>query len=224
MGVSYSLPKRALLVVVYLAALFGILFGCAGRFDLPFFWAWIAVLLAVWIVAAGCMDPDLMKERMRPGAGGIDRRLRFVAMPFGIAHLAIAGLDVGRFHWSDTVPHTLQLTALIAFAASYAFSAWAIIVNRFFSPVVRVQSERGHQVISSGPYAWVRHPGYAGLLVNIVASGLVLGSWWSLAPMAVLFALILRRAIIEDHFLQQHLGGYTGYARRVRFRLFPGVW
>lgn len=216
--------KRTLLFLTYSTLLAGVLFGCAGRVDLPLFWVWLAVPLVTWVYVLRHMDPGLMQERLRPGPGGVDRALRIIIMPFALAHLAIAALDVGRFHWSDTVPFAVQVVAAVVFAGTYAISAWAVVVNRFFSSVVRVQSERGHHVVSSGPYRWVRHPSYAGLLVNTIASGLVLGSWWSMAPMVVLFVLILRRATIEDRFLQQHLDGYLEYAQRVRYRLVPGVW
>jgi protein-S-isoprenylcysteine O-methyltransferase Ste14 len=209
---------------LFIALLVGILFGCAGRLDLPFFWGWLAVPVIAALAALPRMDPDLLKERMHPGQGGTDRNLRFVAIPFWVAHLAVAGLDVGRFYWSSDLPVTLQVVGLVIFAATYALAVWAISVNRFYSSVVRVQSDRGHVVVTTGPYRWIRHPGYAALLVGTPCGGLALGSWWSLVPLVPLLILILRRTIIEDRFLQQNLAGYSTYAQRVRCRLVPGLW
>jgi protein-S-isoprenylcysteine O-methyltransferase Ste14 len=96
--------------------------------------------------------------------------------------------------------------------------------NRFFSSVVRVQSDRGHRVIDTGPYAVVRHPGYAGLLLGMPLSGVALGSWVGAALGAVLSLLILRRVVFEDGFLRKNLNGYARYADRVRYRVIPHVW
>ena len=216
--------KLVLLRVLFAASLMGLLFGCAGRLDLPFFWAWLTVSVAAVLVIARYMDPGLMKERMRPGQGGLDRRLRFVAVPFWLAHLVVAGLDVGRFHWSGHVPLAVQIVGLIGLIATYALGGWAVCVNRFYSPVVRVQSDRGHVLVTDGPYRRVRHPGYAAFLVGMPCGGLTLGSWWSVVPLAILVLLVLRRTIIEDRYLQQNLEGYADYAQRVPYRLIPGVW
>ena len=216
--------KRALLIVAFVAVLAGILFGCAGRVDLPFFWGYIAVPVIAAAVITGHIDRDLMKERWRPGEGGTDCHLRFVVAPFWLAHLVIAGLDVGRFHWSDHVPLALQTVGLVLFAASYALPAWAISVNRFYSSVIRIQADRGHVLVTDGPYAYIRHPGYAGILIALPAGGVALGSWWSLAPLIPLWLLIFRRTIVEDRFLYQHLDGYPEYVAATRWRLLPGVW
>jgi len=216
--------KLAFLRVLFTALLMTLLFGCAGRLDLPFFWAWLIVSVAASLVIARHMNPDLIKERLRPGQGGADRYVRIMATPFWVAHLVVAGLDVGHFHWSAHFPLALQAVGMIVFAAMYALVVWAICVNRFFSPVVRIQPERAHVLVTSGPYRWVRHPGYAALIIGMPFGGLALGSWWSLVPLFVVLALLLRRTIIEDRFLQQGLAGYADYARRVRYRLVPGVW
>jgi len=216
--------RRALLIVAFVAALAGILFGCAGRVSLPFFWGYIAVPVIAAAVITGRIDRDLMKERLRPGQGGTDRHLRIVLIPFWLAHLVIAGLDVGRFHWSGAVPIVLQAVGLALFAASYALPAWAISVNRFYSSVIRIQADRGHVLVTDGPYAYIRHPGYAGILIALPAGGVALGSWWSLVPLIPLWLLILRRAIVEDRFLHQHLDGYPEYAASTPWRLLPGVW
>ncbi len=216
-----KLVIRLLLMVALIAA---VVFGCAGRLDLPFVWAWWVISAASMLVVVLRMDPGLMEERRRPGAGGLDRGLRIAVAPFWLGHLVVAGLDVGRFHWSPAMPVVLQVVGLIVLAGACLLSARAALVNRFYSPVVRIQDDRGHVLITDGPYGWVRHPGYVGALASLPAGAFALGSWWSLAPLVPLLVLTVRRTIIEDRFLHENLAGYPDYARRVRYRLIPGVW
>jgi protein-S-isoprenylcysteine O-methyltransferase Ste14 len=202
----------------------GLLFGCAGRWDLPMFWAYVGVFsVPLLVVALTVYDPDLAKERFRPGPGGKDW-LFVVGRLFVPAHLAVAGLDVGRFHWSDTVPFGAQIAGLVGCAASYGLILWAVAVNRFFSPVVRIQKERGHHVISQGPYRYVRHPAYAAMIFGIPLSALALGSWLSLLPAVAFAVLVVRRTALEDRVLRKELEGYAGYAEKVRYCVVPGLW
>ena len=136
----------------------------------------------------------------------------------------VAALDVGRFHWSDSVPLAVQVTAFLAMAAALAVLIWAESVNRFFSPVIRIQTERGHHVITSGPYRYLRHPGYAAAPFLFVGAGLALGSWLAALIGLLLVIPILRRTAQEDRILHEQLEGYPAYAQKVRYRLFPGVW
>ena len=216
--------KIGLRVILAIGLLVAMVFGSAGRWDLPFAWAYLAILVGTVVVFLIIADRDLLRERARPGPGGIDRELRFVAAPFFVGHLVVAGLDVGRFHWSGRFAVSLQIAGLAGMAISMAFSVWATRVNRFYSPVVRIQSERGHHVVTTGPYRWVRHPGYAATLVWMLCSGPALGSWWSVAALVPMFILTLRRTVIEDRYLRQRLEGYAVYAEQVRYRLAPGIW
>ena len=190
------------------AILIGTLFGSAGRWDLPFFWAWIGVFVLAAVVVLATLDRDLLRERIKPGPGGTDRHLRLFAMPFFLAHLIVAGLDLGRFHFSDSVPTWLRVAGLVGAALGFAVSIWCMHVNRFFSSVVRIQSERGHYLITHGPYRFVRHPGYLCAILVFPLGGLALGSWWALAPVGAAGLLLLRRTIIEDRFLHENLEGY----------------
>ena len=201
-----------------------ILFTSAGRFDLPWFWAVLAIHTAIFLTGIWFMDPGLREERLHPGPGGRSRRVRFLALPMILAHLVVAGLDVGRFGWSGPIPFVVQSTALAGYVAGMGLSMWAMAANRFFSPVVRIQSERGHQLITAGPYGYLRHPGYTGLIVASVCGGVALGSWWSLVPLAPLVGMFLWRTAMEDRFLHEGLDGYVDYAERVRYRLVPGLW
>ena len=199
------------------------LFGTAGRLDIPMFWLYLAVLAGVSIAGLLLIDEDLARERIRPGGQPLGFRLRLVFL-LCIAHWAIAGLDRGRFQWSDHIPRALRLGAIVAFAAGLSLFVWAMHVNRFFSSVVRIQRERGHHLVSGGPYRWVRHPGYSGAVLAILASGIALCSWLATAVGALGVPLLLWRTIVEDRTLLAELRGYPEYAQKVRWRLLPGVW
>jgi protein-S-isoprenylcysteine O-methyltransferase Ste14 len=211
--------KAGLFVVAAAAALF----AAAGTVAIPGFWAYLAILAAVMIVSFAVLDPDLLRERMRPGGKKPPFSLRIFSLAL-FMHWIVAGLDRGRFQWSD-VPGWLQGVCLFTVAAGYALALWAMRVNRFFSSVIRIQTDRSQHVVSTGPYAFVRHPGYTAGILIIAASGPALGSWLA-AALVVIFSLpfLLHRAITEDQILQVELPGYSDYAARVRWRLLPGIW
>jgi protein-S-isoprenylcysteine O-methyltransferase Ste14 len=220
MTVRLRASVQSLLFVFLLAAT---LFGAAGRIDIVEFWVYVAIVAAVSALSLAILDPDLMQERMRPGGRRVGLRfLPLVILLF--LHWALAGLDRGRLHLSDTVPPALEAVALALFASAWMVFVWAMYVNRFFSSIPRIQSERGHAVITSGPYRFVRHPGYLAALLAAVTSGIALGSWIStfIAPIALV--LLVRRLLVEDRLLQRELPGYADYAARVRYRLVPGIW
>jgi protein-S-isoprenylcysteine O-methyltransferase Ste14 len=200
------------------------LFAAAGTIAILGFWLYLAILAAIIVASLLALDPGLLRERMRPGGQRPPLGLRLFTIVMFL-HWIVAGLDRGRFHWSDGVPSWIQAIGLIALAAGYVLCFWAMAVNRFFSSVVRIQSDRGQHVVASGPYAYLRHPGYLAGIVIILASGLALGSW--LAALLVIVSslpFLLYRAVTEDRVLQAELPGYADYARRVRWRLVPGIW
>lgn len=208
-----------------LTMLAAVMFTLAGRRDLPMVWAYLCVLgLVATATAFIVTDKGLAEERRRRDQGGSDWSVPNVGPWLMFGHLVIALLDVGRFHWSDIIPLWCQIVGLVGFGATLLLLIWSMAVNRFFSPVVRIQSERGHHVIDVGPYSYVRHPGYAAMLLLGVASPIALGSTLALVPMAAWCGLILRRTLIEDRVLHESLPGYREFAKRVRFRLFPGFW
>ena len=212
--------KSGLFVVAAAAALF----AAAGTVVIASFWVYLAILAVVMIVSFAALDPDLLRERMRPGGKKPPLALRIFSLVL-FMHWIVAGLDRGRFHWSDEVPGWLQVVCLLTVAAGYALALWAMRVNRFFSSVIRIQTDRGQRVVTTGPYAFVRHPGYTAGILIIVASGPALGSWLA-AALVVTFSLpfLLYRTITEDQILQVELAGYSDYAMRVRWRLLPGIW
>ncbi len=200
------------------------LFVSAGTIAIFNFWLFLAIQLAGIVASFVLLPPDLVRERMRPGGQKPPLGLRLSVVVL-LAALVIAGLDRGRFHWSDDVPPWLQGLSLIGLAASYAFVFWAMTVNRFFSSIVRIQADRGQHVVASGPYAYIRHPGYLGGIVIVLCSGPTLCSWLATA-IFVIFGLpfLVYRAVTEDRVLRAELPGYEAYAGRVRWRLVPGIW
>ena len=211
-------------ILAFIGAMIGALFGSAGRWDLPFAWACIGIYAAFVVLILFKIDPTLRQERLNPAPGGQDRCGRWAMLPFILGCWIGAGLDVGRFHWSDTVPFCWRVAGLIGLAASLGLTFWAMLANRFFSPVVRIQQERGHHLITTGPYQYLRHPGYIGIIGGPLFATLALGSWWALLPGAGIVFLIVRRTAMEDKFLHRELEGYAAYAEKVRYRLLPGVW
>jgi len=220
MTIRLRASVQSLVFVVMQAAT---LFGAAGRIDIVEFWVYVAILAAVSALSLTLLDPDLMQERMRPGGRRVGLRfLPIIVVMF--VHWTVAGLDRGRLHLSDTVLPGLEAVALALFALAWIVFVWAMYVNRFFSSIPRIQSERGHAVITTGPYRFVRHPGYTAALLAAVTSGLALGSWIStfIAPIALVG--LVWRTMVEDRMLQSDLPGYADYAARVRYRLVPGIW
>src|SRR5215472_18450246 len=219
MPVSAYLRASILLIAAAAA-----LFGSAGSLAIPTFWVYWAILVAVFVAAFAMLDRGLLQERMRPGGRPTPLGLRLLNLVL-LAHWIIAGLDRGRLHWTDNVPLWLQVLGLSTIIVSYVLVFWAMLVNQFFSSVVRIQSDRGHVVVTSGPYAFVRHPGYSAGILILAASGVALGSWLAAAFLiAITVPFLLYRVINEDRVLQARLDGYADYARRVRWRLVPGIW
>src|SRR5215471_11863778 len=212
--------QAGLFVVAAAAALF----AAAGTIVIPAFWTYLAIFAAVMIFSFATLDPDLLHERMRPGGKKPPLALRVFSLVL-FMHWIVAGLDRGRFHWSDNVPGRLQGICLFTVAAGYGLALWAMRANRFFSSVIRIQTDRGQHVVTTGPYAFVRHPGYTAGILIMAASGPALGSWLAAALVLILgLPFLLYRAITEDRILQLELTGYSDYAARVRWRLVPGIW
>jgi protein-S-isoprenylcysteine O-methyltransferase Ste14 len=222
---NWSMPISAYVQsAVFMVLAVAALFGGAGTFAIPAFWIYLAILAAIFVASLVALDPDLARERMRPGGQKPPMALRLFAFVL-VAHWLIAGLDRGRFHWSDNVPPWLRVIGFIAVAGGYALCLWAMRENRFFSSVIRIQSDRGQHVIDSGPYAVVRHPGYVAGILVMLGSGLALCSWIAWAFLVVVSVpFLMYRVVAEDRVLQAGLPGYRDYAARVRWRLLPGVW
>ncbi len=197
---------------------------------------WQAWLYSVLIVIAG-IGPRLWAEKRHPGL--LAERGKFgkaqevkswdkvlaplmaVSMTFPL--VIVAGLD-HHFGWSSDFPAWFNILGFLLIVSGYIFAGWALAENRFFSTVVRIQTDRGHLVCDSGPYRMVRHPGYAGNLLALPGIVLALDSVWTLIPVIVALIIAVIRTMLEDQTLQTELPGYRDYARRVRYRLFPGIF
>jgi protein-S-isoprenylcysteine O-methyltransferase Ste14 len=192
--------------------------------DLPMIWAYLGIYWAFGLTAAVSTDASLDAERRQPGPGGIGAVSRPAASFLFLATLAVASLDVGRFHWSLAVPWSVQFSSLVALTLAWALQTWALVANPFFSSAIRIQPERAHRVIASGPYRFIRHPGYLAMTIIMPATALPLGSLVALILALSYSALILWRTSREDRFLRGELQGYSRYTGEVRYRLIPGIW
>jgi len=218
------------LVLVYLLIPL-ILFICGG--DLGWWQAWLYSML---ILAAG-IGGRMWAERRHAGltaerqnmekvqsAKAWDKVLApLMALSLSFPLVIVAGLD-HRFGWTPLFSSWLIVLGFLLISLGYAFAAWALIENRFFSSVVRIQVDRGHVVCDSGPYRIVRHPGYAGNMLALPGMVLALSSMWTLIPAAVALIIAVIRTVLEDQTLQDELPGYRDYARRVRYRLIPCIY
>jgi protein-S-isoprenylcysteine O-methyltransferase Ste14 len=223
------IAKLLLQNTFFLAAMGALLFVSAGTLRWPGAWAFLATsavlgpACGLWLAKT---DPALLAERMRLTARdeqpAADKKFMLVFATAALIWFVAMGLD-RRLHASD-VPLALQTLGLALYLLSTGFIMWVFRVNSFAAPVIKVQAARDHRVISSGPYAWVRHPMYSSVMLFFFGAPLLVGSWWGvlMAPLfAVLFAV---RAGIEERALVAGLPGYADYAARVRYRLVPGVW
>lgn len=206
-----------------------ILFLAAGKLDWTAGWVYLGMNFLTQVLSTIVLLPrqaGMLAERskVREGTKGWDRVLAPAITIFGtLAVLVTAGLDA-RFGWSAPISGGLWGAAIAVAFGSQMFVLWAMATNPFFATTVRIQDERGHRVVSGGPYRLVRHPGYFGSLIYNLAIPLVLGSLWTFLPALLTIALLVVRTRLEDRTLQAELPGYPQYAAAVRQRLIPGVW
>jgi protein-S-isoprenylcysteine O-methyltransferase Ste14 len=207
-----------------------ILFLSAGRLNWPAGWAFfslLVLLMAAHPLLLIPLNPDLLAERQRgwrvEGVKSWDRIINSLNGGLMLLTWVVAGFDQ-RWGWPGDVPVNLQRGAFVVAALGYGIFLWAMVSNAFFSEGVRIQTERGHKVVRSGPYRFVRHPGYVGVLLSHLAVPLLLDSYWALIPAIVLAALVVLRTMLEDRTLRAELPGYEAFTQQTRFRLLPGLW
>jgi protein-S-isoprenylcysteine O-methyltransferase Ste14 len=212
--------------IVYLALLGALLFLSAGTLDWPGAWVYLA-LSAIAGGGSGLLlarhDPELLLERLGPmiqrQQKSWDKLLLSLFLVLYLGWLVLIALDAKRFHWSS-MPVALQVVGAVLLCITF-YAMWRVMrENSFAAPVVKVQRERGHKVVSNCPYALVRHPMYAGIIPLLIGTPLLLGSWWGLIAAPLLLILLAIRAVLEEETLKAELEGYKDYAARVRFRLF----
>lgn len=216
---------------LYVVLSFGILFIAAGTLAWPIAWVY-AVLSLVMILASRLLVwrkwPDALRERGQfTEAEGIqpwDRLLSFIVGLLGPTTVGIvAGLD-HRFSWSPKVPDSAVAAATLLVAVGFGLGTWAMVANRYFSAVARIQSDRGQSVVRWGPYRFVRHPAYAGALLSGLATPVMLSALWAWIPALGMIIAVVIRTRLEDRMLLEGLDGYADYAEMTRHRLIPGVW
>jgi protein-S-isoprenylcysteine O-methyltransferase Ste14 len=206
-----------------------VLFLAAGRLDWTMGWVYLGVyFLGIFLnlVVMTAKNPELYAIRAeitQEDTKEWDKIFTALYGPMLLLIMAVTGLDAGRYRWSS-VPNWLQVVSIGLFVVGWLFSLWAMVANKHFETSVRIQAERGHETVTSGPYAIVRHPGYAGIMLLYAVTPWFLGSWWGLIPAGMLLAAFVYRTAMEDRTLHEELPDYRVYAEKVRYRLLPGVW
>jgi protein-S-isoprenylcysteine O-methyltransferase Ste14 len=207
---------------------FAMLVGAAGTVRYWPAWAYGGTSLTMSVLTRVVLrrHPDLERERAKPGpdAKGWDKQLLGLGLLLNVAILVVAGLDAGRFHWAPRLGWVHFVAGLVLTAAGTALFLLALRENEFFSSVVRIQRDRGHQVCTSGPYRVVRHPGNLGMIIGTVGLPLLLMSAWAAIPALVFVGLMVVRTHLEDATLTKELDGYAAYRRATRHRLVPWIW
>ncbi|KRE89714.1 isoprenylcysteine carboxyl methyltransferase [Frateuria sp. Soil773] len=208
--------------------LIALVFLPVGRIDwIPgwFFVGFTVIAFSLSAMVLARVNPVIYRARSRfqPGTERWDKVLLALMLPAMIAEIPLDTLDAGKMGWS-VVPFSIVLFGYALLGVGIALGTWAQAVNRFFEPGVRLQRERGQYVVSSGPYAIVRHPGYVSALMVFAGLALSLASWWALIPAALASVILIVRTSWEDALLRAELDGYADYAKRIRFRLVPGLW
>jgi len=228
-GTLRMIARLLLQNTIFVVGMGALLFASAGTLHWPSAWVLLATsallgpLCGWWLYR---IDPALLAERLRPvlqrDQPAADKMFMTVFVVAMLAWLCAMGLD--RRIQSSEMPVAFQVLGLVLFLASTLFTMWVFRENSFAAPVVKLQTERAQHVISTGPYAYVRHPMYSGMVLFFTGVPLLLGSWWGLAMIPLFIALFAVRIPIEERTLREGLPGYADYAARVRYRLVPGVW
>ena len=214
---------------VFALGLAAILFIPAGRLEWWGAWAYMGILAFGGVISTPILlrvNPEMVEERFhlrRRAAQKADVEIGAVMVAFWFSALVGSGLDK-RFGWSPAMSPSVQYVGVVIGSVGYILSIWAMAVNKFFALLVRIQTERGHVVVATGPYRFVRHPGYAGGILLFMATPVILGSQWAFIPMALAACSLVFRTAAEDHSLQEGLEGYREYACKVPYRLLPCVW
>jgi len=220
--------KRTGTIAIFFVVIAAILFLTAGRINWAWAWVYLGICLVSVLINGSIMlrtNPETVAERGQPQetkdwdkiVGGLWGVAIYFALPL------VAGLDV-RFGWTQGFSIACHITGAVALAIGLGLSAWAMIANAYFSTAVRIQNDRGQSVCDTGPYRFVRHPGYVGFILQSISVPFLLGSSWALIPGITAMVLMLIRTSLEDRMLQAELPGYQGYVKKARYRLVPGIW
>ena len=220
--------RRSLVALVVTLLIMGVLlFVPAGTLNWPLAWWFVGAFLVSTLIAVAVVwrvNPEIFvaRSRIQPGTKAWDYFFIALIIAGFMAVLPVAALDF-RFDWSS-MPGWLIGLGFAFFVLGYAGSIWPVAVNRHFEPGVRIQQDRGQTVIDTGPYAYIRHPGYSFATLLILGMALMLGSFWALIPAAIAIIATAVRTLLEEQTLRAELPGYTEYTQRVKYRWVPGVW
>lgn len=224
-----GITRWVIISLIFLILIAGSLFISAGTIEWWQAWVYIFTAAAIQVldyIVLVPISPDLLGERSRyqKGVKAWDQVLsRLMATIGPLSIWIVAGLDF-RYSWSFDIPIWLEVIAFEFVILGGLLALWAMAANRFFIGMVRIQDERGHQVINAGPYRYIRYPGYLGSLSFILFTPLALGSLWALVPAMVTMVVILLRTYLEDSTLMNELHGYQEYSKEVHYRLVPRIW
>jgi len=212
--------------ILFLGIMFAVLFISAARWDYWYGWTYFILFVYVYLFNWILIPSDLLKERLKPGPGTKKWDYVFHAFHFPLTYTIplVAALDGGRYHWTGEFPLWIKVIAFAVIFLGYSLEILSVWTNRYFSSTVRIQKDRGHFVIDKGPYAFIRHPGYAASIISSFCIAIGLNSLWALIPAGLYVLLFITRTVLEDNTLQKELPGYADYAARVKYRLLPGVW
>jgi protein-S-isoprenylcysteine O-methyltransferase Ste14 len=216
---------QSILLIIGLA----VLFISAGTLDWTNAWVYVGLVLSYWVISTvvlAIVNPGMLNERgsvVKEDTKSFDKVWVAVIPLLTFGNLVIMGFDAVRFQWSF-MPFWLTFLGVFMFVSVTPLALWAMAVNRFFEWTARIQNDKHQYVCTSGPYKIVRHPGYTGLIVSILAYPLVLGSWWGFVLSGIMAVIMVVRTGLEDRMLQKELPDYAEYAKRVKYRLIPPVW
>ena len=220
-----NILKRLIQVTISVILIAILLLVSAGKTDWIYAWLYIASSLLVMIINAFIFPPELISERGRK-KDNVEKWDKLISGLLTLPWLAlyiVSGLDI-RFGLSLELASWIHISGLVIFILGNAFVSWAMISNIYFSTAVRIQYDRGHTVSIGGPYRFMRHPGYLGMIIYLLATPVILGSIWAFIPASLTGILFIIRTAFEDNTLKNKLAGYKEYAERVKYRLIPGIW
>jgi len=220
--------KRMLQIIFQIVIIAAVLFISSGRLDWWMAWAYLGLFVVgvcVNMILIIRRSPELIEERsqIKADTKKWDFYLAGIFGLLSIVTLLVSGLDI-RFGWSVEIPFFLKFAAVVLVVLGSFLGSWAIVSNPYFASTVRIQSERGHKVVSNGPYRYIRHPAYAGWILSGIGLPVMLGSLWALIPSGLTVVTFIIRTGLEDRTLKKELPGYDEYSQNTHFRLVPYVW
>ena len=223
-GVRGIIVQTILIIIGFI-----ILFVSAGKVTWINAWIYVGLISIYHVISTVVLakiNPQVLNERgsvIKKGTKGFDKVYVSLYSLLSFGSLVIMGFDAARFQWS-IMPFWLTILGIFIFIPMWLLGIWAMAVNKFFEWTVRIQDDRNQYVCTSGPYKVIRHPGYIGLIISLLAYPLILGSWWGFLPNFVSIFIIVIRTMLEDRTLQKELPGYKDYAQKMKYRLIPFVW